>query len=116
MVSFTLQMIYLSTDGYCMVLVMEAAISMKLLEKITMNFVQAAFEQMHCGNKIAVGREDGTPRSSPEGCSNPAEPGQVVLPSLVTRGGLPPPATVKLALGWSCWKHVLSNANSACYA
>ena len=60
MVSFTLQMICLSTDGYCMVLVMEATISMKLLEKITMNFVRAAFEQMHCGNKIAVGREDGT--------------------------------------------------------
>lgn len=87
MVSFTLWTICLSTDGYCVVLIMEATISMKLLEKITVNFVWAAFEQMHCGNKIAVGRGYRTwYYSSPEGRSIPAEPGQVVLPSPVTQG------------------------------
>lgn len=117
MVSFTLGMICLSTDGYCIVLVMEATVSTKLLEKITVIFVQAAFEQMHCGNRSAVGREDGTwYYSSPEGCSVPVKPGQVVQPSLVTQGRLSPPATIKLALGWSCWKFILSNANSARYA
>lgn len=29
------------------------------LKKITVAFVQAAFEQVHCENKIAVGREHG---------------------------------------------------------
>lgn len=105
MVSFALGMICLTTDGYYMVLVVEATISTKLLEEITMNFVQAVFEQMRCGNKSAVGREDGTwYDSSPKGRSVPMEPGQVVPPSPVTGGRLSPLATVKLALGWSCWK------------
>lgn len=30
-------------------------------------------------------------------------------------GDLSPLAAVKLALGWSCWKCILSNANLACY-
>lgn len=108
MVGFTLRMICLSTDGYCIVLEMEATISMKLLEKITVNSVRAVFEQMHCGIQIAVGREGRTwCHSSPKGCS--------LLPSVVTPGRLLPLATVKLALGWSCWKCILSKANSACY-
>lgn len=87
--SFTLWMFCLSTDGYCLVLVMEATISIKLLEKNMMNFAQAAFEQMHGGNKIAMGREGGTwCHSSPEGCSVPAESGQVVLPSPGSQGRL----------------------------
>lgn len=85
----------------------EATISMKLLEKITMNFVWTVFEQMHCGSGIALRRENGTPLISQRLlCSTGARAG----------GGLSPPAALKLALGWSCWKFVLSSANSASYA
>lgn len=75
-------------DGYVCslntVLLVEATI-MKLLEKITLAFVQAAFEQVHCENEVAVGRDVVISHlPSPV----PVEPGQVVLPSLVTQGVL----------------------------
>lgn len=75
-------------DGYVCslntVLLVEATV-MKLLEKITVAFAQAAFEQVHCENKIAVGRDVVVSHlPSPV----PVEPGQVVLPSLVTQGVL----------------------------
>lgn len=93
-------MMCLYTDGYCIVLVMEATLFMKLLEKITV-----AFEQVYCENRIAVGREDGMWLSlisqrlfCPSGvrAGGPAFPGD-------SRGAV---TSVKLALDWTCCKCV----------
>lgn len=78
---------------------------MKLLEKITVAFVQAAFEQVYCENKIAVGREDGmwlSLISQTLLCPSGVRAGGPSLPG-DSRGAV---MSVKLALDWSCWKCV----------
>lgn len=109
MVSLILRTIFLSIDG--IMFVMEATISKEMLEKVwiwKMNFAWAAFEQAYCEH--GSGKGDGTWYHSKAALFQDG----AVFP--VAWGGLWWPSNVKFTRSWSCWKCVLSEANSVCYA